>query len=195
VETKVELRAAFKAARSSLDPAFRATASATAAKLIVASELFQNARSIAVYSAIGDEADPRAIADAAVSAGKQVAYPRVRKGELELSYARPDELLVRGQLGILEPSGPALHDGAVELVIVPGLCFTRRGDRIGYGKGHYDRLLRRIRREASVMAVGFGFEAQVVLALPFEEHDEPLDGLGTEIALTFRDPPRYSSPP
>jgi 5-formyltetrahydrofolate cyclo-ligase len=64
----------------------------------------------------------------------------------------------------------------LEFVIVPGVAFDRRGGRIGYGKGYYDRLLARGR----MLKIAAAFEVQVVDALPMAPHDVPMNLLITE---------------
>jgi 5-formyltetrahydrofolate cyclo-ligase len=192
LNTKAELRAASLAARSRLSPSQREAASARIVEEIAAHPRFGEAKTIALYSAIKDEADPAGLAAPALAAEKTLAYPRIAAGELELVAATPAELTARGSFGIREPppSLPALPPGAIDLVIVPGVAFTRAGDRIGYGKGYYDRLLRRARAEnAAVFAIGFAFEVQIIAELPTEDFDERLDAVATETALTLSHPP------
>jgi 5-formyltetrahydrofolate cyclo-ligase len=70
---------------------------------------------------------------------------------------------------------------SIDLVVTPGLAFDRRGRRLGYGGGHYDRFLRRL--PPSTIRVGIGFAAQVVDRVPAGPTDEPLDALVTEEGL------------
>ena len=66
------------------------------------------------------------------------------------------------------------------MLFVPLAAFDRRGHRIGYGKGHYDRSLASLRARKRIRAVGVGFSVQEVLFIPSEPHDEPLDLVVTE---------------
>jgi 5-formyltetrahydrofolate cyclo-ligase len=65
-----------------------------------------------------------------------------------------------------------------DLVIVPGLAFTRTGDRLGQGGGWYDRFLPSLRPDAT--SIGVGFSAQIVDAIPLEDHDVSLDFVVTD---------------
>jgi len=67
-----------------------------------------------------------------------------------------------------------------EILIVPLLAFDRRGQRLGYGGGFYDRTLARLRTMGPVLAVGFAYAAQEVEEVPVEETDQPLDMIVTE---------------
>jgi 5-formyltetrahydrofolate cyclo-ligase len=66
---------------------------------------------------------------------------------------------------------------------VPLLAFTRRGDRLGYGGGFYDRSLAQLRARRATLAIGFAFAGQEVDELPLEPTDEPLDMIVTEAGV------------
>ena len=71
-----------------------------------------------------------------------------------------------------------------EVLIVPMLAWDRRGYRLGYGGGFYDRTLAGLRARGTVLAVGFAFAAQEVEAVPMDEFDQRLDALVTERGVT-----------
>jgi 5-formyltetrahydrofolate cyclo-ligase len=75
-------------------------------------------------------------------------------------------------------AGHCVGPEELDLVMVPGVAFDRQGGRLGYGKGYYDRLLRRIRRDALAAAVAF--ECQIVDAIPMLEYDVFMDKVITE---------------
>jgi 5-formyltetrahydrofolate cyclo-ligase len=87
--------------------------------------------------------------------------------------------------GVLEPrAGDRLLLASLAsssaVVLVPGLAFDERGDRLGRGGGHYDRFLREARRHGGLVAIAMAFELQVVAEVPREGHDEPVDLIVTE---------------
>ena len=89
-----------------------------------------------------------------------------------------DAEMVMGDFGALVPSvGDWLTP---QVLIVPMVAFDRRGFRLGYGGGFYDRTLERLRARGPVLAVGFAYSAQEVAELPVEPTDQPLDLLVTE---------------
>lgn len=85
----------------------------------------------------------------------------------------------QGAFGIPEPreSQERMYQtdgGANTLVLAPGLAFDRRGNRLGRGKGHYDRFLGRSEMQEATV-VGIAWELQVINAVPIESHDIPMD--------------------
>lgn len=140
-------------------------------------------RTVAVYAALGREADPSGAVATWVAAGITVAWPRVVGAELRFHSATGLDGLAVGYRGILEPSpdAPAVAVEAIDLLVVPGVGFDRRGGRLGQGGGFYDRLLAAPGRRA--LAVGLGFAVQLVDEVPTEAHDQRLDAVITEREL------------
>jgi 5-formyltetrahydrofolate cyclo-ligase len=102
-----------------------------------------------------------------------VLWPRLRaSGELELAPSSASEL-VRDAAGLLTPplDRAAVAVGPADVVIVPGVGFTRAGARLGRGGGHYDRLL----SHCAATSIGVAFDIQLVDELPTEPHDRPVD--------------------
>lgn len=130
---------------------------------------------------IRDEIDVRPLLTVLRGAGWTTVLPVVMGPDVPLEFRvwRPDTPLVQAGFGVLVPA-----EGATvrtpDVALVPLLAFDRRGNRIGYGKGHYDRTLRRLRRRGPVLAVGVAFAAQEVPLVPAERHDEALDAVLTE---------------
>jgi len=85
-----------------------------------------------------------------------------------------------GALGILTPPSKEACTETVDLVLVPGLAFSTRGARLGYGAGYYDRWLA---AHPAATRVGLAFEYQLSEQVPVAAHDEPLDYLVTERRL------------
>ncbi|MDE6843571.1 MAG: 5-formyltetrahydrofolate cyclo-ligase, partial [Muribaculaceae bacterium] len=77
-----------------------------------------------------------------------------------------------GSFHIEEPTGDDLVDPSqIEMMVIPGVAFDRRGNRMGRGKGFYDRLL----QTAKATKIGVGYEFQLMDEIPTEEHDVPMD--------------------
>ena len=87
-------------------------------------------------------------------------------------------------MGIPEPvdSSPAVEP---DLLFVPLACFDRRGHRIGYGAGYYDRSLARLRAIKAIHAVGVAYGVCEVAAVPYDAHDQSLDAIVTENETIF----------
>ncbi len=143
------------------------------------SHLFRDARCLALYSAVQNEVNTDEVARQTLAAGKTLVFPRVNGDNLEFVSIDKLEALVPGAFGVLEPESCNLVSiDALDLVIVPGVAFDRRGHRLGYGRGYYDRALAVSRSDC--LRIGFAYNFQLVDELPFAEHDESLSVLVTE---------------
>lgn len=91
---------------------------------------------------------------------------------------RPDAVMTAGAFGAQTPVDGAWL--APRVLIVPLLAFDRRGYRLGYGGGFYDRTLAGLRAQDGALAIGFAFAAQEIDRVPTEPTDEPLDLIVTE---------------
>lgn len=118
--------------------------------------------------------------------GWQTALPVViAPGEpLVFRIWSPGEPLVPGAWDIPVPE-PAAPEVLPDVLLVPGLAFDRAGYRLGYGGGFYDRSLEKLRASKTVVAIGVGYQAQMVEEVPRAPYDAPLDYVMTE-EETFR---------
>jgi 5-formyltetrahydrofolate cyclo-ligase len=183
-QAKAQLRKSRRAMRSSIPESARAARSARIVERVTSDPVFGASRRVALFWPMLDrnEVDVRPIDRAARDQGKVVAYPLLKddEGEIALLVADPSELDERGH-GIAEPpasAAPVDVDDAL-LVVVPALAVDPNGQRIGYGKGYYDRLLARIAPPAFAMAVVYDFE--VVAEVPVTEGDYPVDMVVTDV--------------
>lgn len=176
---KRALRKQMIEARLALAPAEREERSRRAQMALLASPWFEQARTILLYLPFRGEVGTGLLARAA---GKQLVLPRVQREPRKLWLHRWDGEPVAGAYGILEPAAawPLVEPGEIDLVVVPGVAFDRRGNRLGYGGGYYDRTLPLM---AGAVKVGLAYGLQLVAALPAEPHDVPLDGIATEEGL------------
>ena len=155
--------------------------SAAICALVVASPGYAAARAIHCYLPMRSEVDTRPLIADALAHGKRVAVPIVVPKAADLAHAWLETLaadaLIPGAFGTFNPRElrPAAP-GDWELAIVPLLAFDRRGYRLGYGKGYYDRLL----ADGSVTTIGVGFAEQEIDMLPDEPHDIALGWIVTE---------------
>ena len=146
--------------------------------------VWENARVVALYSATAHEPDLSLLWNE--RAGRLFCFPRVEGdgiAEEHLVFYRtesPDALL-NSRWGLREPApDPArrIADEDIDLVLVPGVAFTAAGDRLGRGRGHYDRFLPRLRPAAQT--VGVCFRERLLPSLPTEAHDRRLDHVVAE---------------
>jgi 5-formyltetrahydrofolate cyclo-ligase len=136
---------------------------------------------VSAFYPIRDEPDMLALLGALAEDGFATTLPVVagRGSHLTFRLWRPGEPTALGGMAIPEPLEAAL---AVEpdLLFVPLACFDRRGNRIGYGAGYYDRSLERLRAMKGIHAVGVAYGVCEVPAAPYEAHDQTLDAIVTE---------------
>lgn len=147
---------------------------------LLASRLLTGAGVISAYRPIRTEIDPTPLMDALHAAGHRLAVP-VILGEaqpLEFHEWWPGAPMQDGAFGAEVPvDGVAL---VPDVVLVPLLAFDRKGWRLGYGGGFYDRTLEGLRAAGSVRAIGLAYAAQEIDAVPIEPTDQLLDAIVTE---------------
>lgn len=107
---------------------------------------YKNARQVLAYVSVHDEVDTRALIEKAIRDGKRVAVPRCvpNTRQMEFYYINSIDELEPGMFGVPEPNpekSELMIDFSDSVCIVPGICFDKKGYRLGYGKGYYDRFL------------------------------------------------------
>ena len=143
---------------------------------------FTGAGSIMFYLAKDEEVRTEDVIRQALLRGKMVLVPLVRRDERRLVpsiLTDYDRQLTEGSFGILEPKKEDVHPfppSEIELVIVPGVAFDKKGGRIGFGGGFYDNFLSGL----PAYRIGLAYEMQIVEELSLDEWDEPLDMIITE---------------
>jgi 5-formyltetrahydrofolate cyclo-ligase len=185
--SKADLRAAALAARDALSEKQRAAAAQAIALRGLPIELVRGAV-VAGYSPIRSEVDPAPLMQKLAAQGARLALPSItaRGQSLRFRAWYPNDRLLPGPLGILEPS-PAAAEITPDIVLVPLAAFDRAGHRIGYGAGHYDRTLAHLHKSRGFAAIGLAFAAQEVKTVPALSHDVALDYVLTETqAFDFR---------
>ena len=135
----------------------------------------------AVFSPIGSEPDVRPLASALHAAGVPLVLPVDLSHGSPLIFRRwaPGDRLAVGPLGIAEPLRDALELDP-DVIVVPLIAFDRRGHRIGYGAGNWDRTLVALRRRKQVRVIGVAYAIQEERLIPNEPHDEPVDLILTD---------------
>lgn len=180
--SKAVIRERALAARRRIADAVRDARSAAIADRLVELPAWRSARVIHSYvGAVEGEVGTRDLVRRALAEGRTVACPRVRWSPRGLdSFAiRSLDDLVESRRGLWEPDPrrtEPVSDAELDLVVVPGLAFDRRGWRVGFGAGLYDRFLAGV----DAPRVGLAFSLQIEPSLPVEPHDEPVDWIVTE---------------
>ncbi len=108
---------------------------------------------------------------------KTVFVPKINEDIMEVYSLQSLDDLEIGQYGILTTKSTEPYFGQIDLCLVPGLAFTEKGDRLGYGKGHYDRF---ISSHPETKFIGLAYSSQIVKNISTEEHDCKMDLIVTE---------------
>jgi 5-formyltetrahydrofolate cyclo-ligase len=180
-DRKSELRRQALDRRRDVDVATRAALSARLAAVGLAWASRWRPRVVAAFSPIRDEPDTGPLLAALQAHGFATALPVAhgRSAPLAFRLWRAGDPLTRGALGVPEP-GAAAPLVEPDLLFVPLAAFDRRGHRIGYGAGYYDRALKLLRANGPIRAVGVAYAVSEIDAAPDEPHDERLDFILTE---------------
>jgi len=151
-------------------------------KLFALSE-FKKANTIMLYTSTDFEVDTNSIIDEALKAGKRVAVPYVLKEGKRMVPSliknRTSDLSP-GPYGIYQPTEKSFMEcpcSEIDLVVVPGIAFTKGGARLGRGAGYYDRFLSGLSKKTRT--VGIAFTEQIVPVLPQTQNDIPVQMLIT----------------
>ncbi len=187
---KAKLRKRLHGLRDALTPEERARHSGSITRDILALAAYREARTFMAYMTFGTEFITDALVRDALANAKTLVLPRIDRSQNRLeTYAVQDleSELAAGPWGIREPLPDrcrAVAISEIDVVLVPGLGFNTDGDRIGYGRGYYDRLLQYRSRRTTLVAAAYSI--QVVDTVPVGEHDIPVDIVVTEAGTHHR---------
>lgn len=145
--------------------------------LLEETSLFRQAQHIAMYHALPGEVQTASLLKKWFTS-KDLWLPLVEGENLKLIQYTGEENLRKGAFGIWEPKGIAQDSIEVklDLIITPGVAFDRQCNRLGRGKGFYDRLL----KTQQAPKIGICYEFQLLESIPTESFDIPMDGVITE---------------
>jgi 5-formyltetrahydrofolate cyclo-ligase len=132
---------------------------------------------VALFAPRPDEPDLKLLDSSGLWIGRTVLFPRLEGSTPAFAPADDWAELQPGKFGLLTPVRPA-SSLEPQLVLVPGLAFNRRGDRLGRGAGFYDRYLAGL--DTAVLTIGVAFHLQLVEDLPREAHDFRVRAVVTE---------------
>ena len=182
--TRNELRARILAERDALSSIERKKRSKAISQNLWQLEAFTGASYLFCYVNFRSEVETMPLIRQALVHGKQGAVPlTVVKEKRLIPYVifDPEKDLQPGYCGIPEPQAPTLQivdPQKIEVVIVPGSVFDKKGGRLGYGGGYYDRFL--ANQAPQALRIGIAFDMQVVTELSLLPHDQQMDYLVTE---------------
>lgn len=172
---KSDIRKSIKAVKSGITSAYRRNFSEQIRHKIEELPEFKQAKTILLYYSLPDEVDTSSFLEL-WKQEKELLLPVVKGQELIICKYQSGNLK-KGSYGILEPQGEEISDlSIIDLIIIPGIAFDKKRNRLGRGKGYYDKLLSR----TTAYKIGICYNCQIIDQLPIEEHDIPMDHIITE---------------
>lgn len=134
-------------------------------------EAFRKAKVVLAYWSMDDEVFTHDFVSAQAE-GKTFLLPCVRGDELDIRYFDSEEKLTPGEGYAIQPVGELFEDfEKIDLILVPGVAFDKDGNRLGRGKGYYDKIL----KQTPAYKMGICFDFQLLEHIPTEEHDVRMD--------------------
>jgi len=179
-ETKTALRQQIRAVLAAITSEQRAADSARICARLRKQPVWDQARSVLLFAPMAAEPDLWPLLAEALAAGKTAALPRYHPAEKKYVAGRVQNLqsdIVSGAFGIREPGPhcPELPPDQFDLILAPGLAFDLHGQRLGRGRGFYDRLLAAI----PGTKCGVAFDEQIVREVPAGARDVRMNYLLT----------------
>ncbi len=179
LEKKNRLRARLLEKRKNLAESVIHRKSALILESLLCEKAFEDASSVALYFPINGEVDTLGIFKKCVGLEKKVFFPKTRGSELVFLRTTDAGELVPGAFSVPEPPADTecARSHELDLVLVPGVVFDILGNRIGYGRGFYDRFLKDIPRQ---IRFGLAYRFQVLEIIPSGGTDEKAGRIITE---------------
>ena len=151
-------------------------------KRLLETEEYKNASTIAAYMPLESEASTLGIIRKALEDGKKVVLPRVEANEIVFYDYKLDDELIKSSFGINEPKGEEAKKAdkdSIDMIILPGLVFDIDRNRLGFGRGFYDRFL----CDFNKTKIGICFDEQITDLVPTDIFDVKMDEVITDKRL------------
>ncbi|WP_164917243.1 5-formyltetrahydrofolate cyclo-ligase [Clostridium sp. JN-9] len=182
MDSKTEIRNKMINKRMNLNNEIKARLDEGIYMNVCKSTIFKKAENIFIYVSLDYEVDTKKIINKAFSLGKSVSVPKViskSEGMAAVNIKSLSELSL-GKYNILEPE---IHNNIAsanefDLIIVPGLAFDKKGGRLGYGGGFYDRYLKNCSSTCNIVALSYSF--QIIDEVPMDINDIKINNIITE---------------
>ena len=138
-------------------------------------DIYKNSKVIALYSSMKSEVDTKELIKESLELGKRVLLPRIlNKNKMIFIEINNDTNYERSTFGVLEPIG--IEEKNIDLMIIPGVAFDKDNNRLGYGRGYYDKYL----KDKNIYKIGICFHEQLVDNIEVDEHDIKMDLIITD---------------
>ncbi len=179
---KKQMREVILAVRDAMPPVVRRAASLAINEKICELSAYRHARTVLAYIGFGSEIETQALIERIIADGKIAVLPRVDRATQSLILHSVKSLseLVTSKWGIREPpaEAPVKSASAIEFILMPGVAFDRSGNRLGYGRGYYDKWV--LSADPALARVAAAFSCQIVAKVPVGPHDQKIDTVITE---------------
>ena len=170
---KKALRRAIREQKRAMTEAEIVSRSEKLGELFLNTEVYRTAKTLYGYLPYNQEVRTVPMLQQALRDGKKVADPKIYGDTMKFLYLDDLSRVEKNEMGIPEPvDDTPVADDPTALVLMPGVAFTKKGDRMGYGGGFYDRFLA---EEPDHPTLALCYEFQIVDSLPTEEFDIPVD--------------------
>lgn len=188
---KKELRKEAKSYRKSLSEDDRLDKSSAIISNLKALKEFQKAEVLLMYASLPDEVETLSLIRELTEEGKKLVYCPVTQGDV-MGFYKISSVndLKEGNFHVLEPE--PLEERRLELqkdvrycMLMPGLMFDKKGNRLGYGKGYYDKYLARVPENMNLTTIALSYEEMVKDVIPAEETDWCADYVVTENEVIY----------
>lgn len=177
IMTKDEIRLKMRAIRRALTKEFITEASDSIQSTILALDCVRSAKTVMMYMSAFNEPKTDKLLNTLSGEGKRIAVPISNADDYTITPSLITDGFIRGEYGIAEPETVSPVDvSEIDVAIIPAIAFDKRGMRLGFGKGYYDKFL----AEFKGVKIGVGYEFQVLDALPVSAHDIGMDIIITE---------------
>ncbi len=154
---------------------------------------FQRAKTVMFYVSFRSEVETEKMTRNTLKLKKKIVIPVVHGEKIVVSEIKNlKKELTKGSFGIKEPKKEfrrRVNQKEIDLVVVPGVVFDKRGGRLGYGRGYYDRFLRsksiksRMSRSRQCALIGLAFDLQIARKIPLVKGDMKVDKIVTESGI------------
>ena len=172
--------------RDTLSVHLRAKAESAIIESLIKLDVIHEKKFITSFVSFKGEVEMQGINAYILSQNATLLLPRIVKGQPDMTFHQVDDLstLIRNSYGILEPDPkrhPVIAYDSIDCVLTPGVAFDKKGFRLGYGGGYYDRFFSQITK--ATPKIGIAYEIQVLDQLPVQAYDMPITQLITETGI------------
>ena len=173
---KKELRKKFIIERNNLTERYRNDASSKIFSNLEKNQLFESAEKVFIFVGFGSEITTLPFIKKWINK-KQIFVPKINNKTMNLVHLTTIRDLEPGHFGILEPTSTTYYNEEIDLVITPSIAFDKKGNRLGYGKGYYDKYFATSKHKTSI---GLSYDKLLQEKIPTDKYDKKVDIIITE---------------